>query len=224
MGLFLVNSYHDRSLRERQEEKEKEEKEELKLPALQCSVYAVVLLQCHPKSHPHAEANWIAEAELGCQMSFWCTHWLQFARLQLPVSLCIHQLPIYVIIYTFSIDWYQSRTRVWHSHCPGVNNNLDPKAAEKLASPLLKEKCGFCLRTEASWIQFCLPSQSPLTKGSILPPVPTVASLRCFLAIFLFFCHLPYLLAWWQVSLKERWPTKALWKEQLGWRNVHFLE
>ncbi|EOA97793.1 hypothetical protein Anapl_07971 [Anas platyrhynchos] len=38
MGLFLVNSYHDRSLRERQEEKEKEEKEELKLPAVQCSV------------------------------------------------------------------------------------------------------------------------------------------------------------------------------------------
>lgn len=159
MGLFLLNSYHDRSLRERQEEKEKEEKEELKLPALQRSVHAVVLLQCHPKSHPHSEANWIAKAELGCQMSFCRTHWLQLARLQLSVSLCIHQLLIYVIIYTISIDWYQSRTLVWHSHCPGENNNLDPKAAEKLASSLLKEKCGFCLRTEASWIQCCLPSQ-----------------------------------------------------------------
>lgn len=66
-----------------------------------------------------------------------------------------------------------------HSHHPAENNHPHPKAAGHLGSPTFKGKIGFCLRTEASWIQSCSPSQKrPLHKPAQMQKRPRLSLIK----------------------------------------------
>lgn len=94
--------------------------------------------------------KWIAEAELGCQMTFCYIHRWQICQ---PMSSthtwCGHSHHLCRLL-------SEQNTCAQHSSCPAEKNNRGSRAAEKLVSLFRGE---FCLRTEASWIQSCSPGQ-----------------------------------------------------------------